>query len=65
MTTPSKKNERPMTFSEFVALMNLRFKLFGRADTQKKFDKYKHLCYNEGTDGKLYVCEDSLSLIAK
>lgn len=61
----NKKCERPMTFSEFIALMNLRFKLFGRADTQKKFDKFKRLCYNESTDGKLTVYDYSLSSSAK
>lgn len=46
---------RPMTLSEFIDLMNLRFKLFGRSDTQKKFDKYKHDYYTESTDGHLIV----------
>lgn len=44
---------RPLTFSEFIELMNLRFKLFGRSDTQKKFDKYKREYYHEDTDGRL------------
>lgn len=52
----------PMSFDQFIALMNLRFKLFGRSDTQKKFDKYKHKYYTEDTDGNLLV-RDNLSLI--
>lgn len=45
----------PMSFDQFIALMNLRFKLFGRSDTIKKFDKYKHEYYYEDTDGRLVV----------
>ena len=37
--------------------MNLRFKLFGKSDTIKKFDKYKSKFYNEGTDGQLLVAD--------
>lgn len=48
---------RPLTLSEFIALMNLRFKLFGRSDTQKKFDKYKHQYYHEDTDGLLVTAD--------
>lgn len=55
-------NMRPMSFMEFIALMNLRFKLFGRSDTQKKFDKYKHKVYTEDTGGQLMV-RDDLSFI--
>lgn len=52
-----RSKSRPMTFSEFIALMNLRFKLFGKSDTIKKFDKYKSKFYNEGTDGQLLVAD--------
>lgn len=45
----------PMLFSEFLDLMNLSFKLFGRSYTTKKFDKYKHQFYTEDTDGRLVV----------
>lgn len=45
----------PMSFEQFIMLMNLRFKLFGRSDTIKKFDKYKSQYYNEDTDGRLVV----------
>lgn len=48
---------RPLTLLEFVAVMNLRFKLFGRSDTQKKFDKYKHQYYHEDTDGRLVTAD--------
>lgn len=49
--------KRPLTLMEFLSLMELRFKLFGRSDTQKKFDKYKHKYYNEGTDGWLETAD--------
>lgn len=46
---------RPMTFSEWIDLLNLRFKLFGRADTIKKFDISKDEMYYQDTDGALHV----------
>lgn len=46
---------KPMSFEQFIMLMNLRFKLFGRADAIKKFDKYKREYYTEDTDGRLAV----------
>lgn len=52
----------PMSFDQFIKLMNLRFKLFGRSDSIKKFDKYKHQYYYEDTDGNLVV-RSNLSFI--
>lgn len=57
---------RPMTFSEWISLMNLRFKLFGRSDTIKKFDDSKHMMYHQNTDGDLFVVDyDHQSYIEK
>lgn len=52
-----KGSLRPLTLLEFIKLMELRFKLFGRSDTQKKFDKYKHVYYHEDTDGRLVTAD--------
>lgn len=48
---------RPLTLIEFLELMNLSFKLFGRSYTQKQFDKFKHKYYNETTDGYLETAD--------
>lgn len=55
LVSGSLGESRPMTFSEWIALMNLRFKLFGRSDTIKKFDDYKDMMYHQNTDGDLFV----------
>lgn len=40
----------PITFSEFLELINVIFKLYGRNCAQKEFEKYKHQYYNVSTD---------------
>lgn len=49
--------KRPLTLLEFLQLMDLSFKLFGRSYTQKQFDKFKHKYYNENTDGYLETAD--------
>lgn len=57
------KNIRPLNFDEFIQLMNLSFKLFGRTYTQKQFDKFKRQYYTEDTGGCLITGD--LSYIEK
>lgn len=40
----------PLTFDEFLRLINVIFKLYGRNCAQKEFEKYKHMYYNVITD---------------
>lgn len=40
----------PISFSEFLELINVIFKLYGRNCAQKEFEKYKHQYYNVITD---------------
>lgn len=44
------KTATGLTFSEFIDLINLLFKLYGRSYAQKMFEKYKHKYYNVDTD---------------
>lgn len=58
VTYIDNRPSRLMTFSEWVSLLNLRFKLFGRSDTIKKFDDSKLMMYYQNTDGDLFVFDD-------
>lgn len=41
----------PLSFMEFLELIQVVFKLYGRNCAQKEFEKYKHQYYNVSTDG--------------
>lgn len=40
----------PLTLMEFLELIQVIFKLYGRNCAQKEFEKYKHMYYNVTTD---------------
>lgn len=40
----------PLSFEEFLHLIEVVFKLYGRNCAQKEFEKYKHMYYNVSTD---------------
>lgn len=40
----------PLCFDEFLHLIEVIFKLYGRNCAQKEFEKYKHMYYNVTTD---------------
>lgn len=50
----------PLTLMEFLELIQVIFKLYGRSCAQKEFEKYKHQYYNVSTDA-----DDSEYIILK
>lgn len=45
-----KFRQEHLSFDEFLHLIEVVFKLYGRNIAQKEFEKYKHLYYNVITD---------------
>lgn len=55
----------PLSLDEFLQLINVIFKLYGRNVAQKEFEKYKHLYYNVTTDDGEAEDEENFARILK